>query len=125
MSTLLKLKLFSMTKYRKDFQKPTSPATTAKDSILAKGKLVYANNGERGQAARNNPFTPSGVLATNGLGPKRTLSLSFAACSPQRLVIESRTGSRIKHACLRAPAIILAPIYVEADALVTVCMIPE
>ena len=52
-----------MTKHRKDFQKPTSPATTAKDSILAKGKLVYANNGEHGQAARNNPFTPSGVLA--------------------------------------------------------------
>ena len=63
MSTLLKLKLFSMTKYRKDFQKPTSPATTAKDSILAKGKLVYANNGEHGKATRNNPFTPSGVLA--------------------------------------------------------------
>ena len=43
--------------------KTNLPGYHGKGLYSGQGKLVYANNGEHGQAARNNPFTPSGVLA--------------------------------------------------------------
>ena len=113
-----------MTKHRKDFQKPTSPPTTAKGSHSGQGKLVYANTGEHGKATHNNPFTPSGVLAQWD-GKQKDFETMHRSLFASRTVMDPQTGSRIKHACLRAPAIILAPIYVEADALATVCLIPE
>ena len=48
---------------QKGFPKTNLPGYHGKGLYSGQGKLVYANNGERGQAARNNPFTPSGVLA--------------------------------------------------------------
>ena len=119
--TLLELKLFSMTKHRKNFQKPTFPATTAKDSILGKENSCMPTTTNMGKP----PVTTHSLCLPNGMGNKKTLRLSFAACSPQRPVMDPQTVSRIKRDCLRAPAIILAPIYVEADALATVCLIPE
>ena len=52
-------------------------------------------------------------------------AVAIAACSPQRPVVDPRTGSRIKHAFPRAKAIILGPTCAEADALATVSLIPE
>jgi hypothetical protein len=106
---------------QKEFPKANLPGYHGKGLYSGQGKLVYANNDKYGQAARNNPFT----LLAQWDGNKKTLRLSFAACSPQRPVMDPQTVSRIKRDCLRAPAIILAPIYVEADALATVCLIPE
>lgn len=52
-------------------------------------------------------------------------AVAIAACLPQSPIVDPRTGSRIKHACPRAPAIILSPTCAEADALATVSLIPE
>ena len=48
---------------QKGFPKANLPGYHGKGLYSGQGKLVYANNGEHGQAARNNPSAPSGVLA--------------------------------------------------------------
>ncbi|MGC6467677.1 MAG: hypothetical protein ACON5N_19010 [Akkermansiaceae bacterium] len=48
---------------QKGSPKSDLPGYHGKGLYSGQGKLVYANNGEHGKAARTNPFTPSGVLA--------------------------------------------------------------
>ena len=48
---------------QKGSPKTNLPGYHGKGFYSGQGKLVYANNGEHGKAAKKNPFTPSGVLA--------------------------------------------------------------
>ncbi|MGD1978557.1 MAG: hypothetical protein PVJ98_04125 [Akkermansiaceae bacterium] len=48
---------------QKGAPKTNLPGYHGKGLYSGQGKLIYANNGEHGKAARSNPFTPSGVLA--------------------------------------------------------------
>jgi hypothetical protein len=48
---------------QKGSPKTNLPGYHGKGLYSGQGRLIYANNGEHGKAARSNPFTPSGVLA--------------------------------------------------------------
>lgn len=45
-------------------RKAALPGYHGKGLYSGQGRLIYANNGEHGQAAKTNPATPSGVLAS-------------------------------------------------------------
>jgi hypothetical protein len=62
--TLAVTELFRDEAVKEPFRRAELPGYHGKGLYSGQGLLVYANNGERGQAALTKPETPSGVLAT-------------------------------------------------------------